>query len=123
MAETVSLQVLCNGQVVASSDFTYYEDALSYSNSLFHVRPPSPPHPFTPSHPHTLTPSLQYLVQNLPEYFNPGDVGGGGGVGGGAVEDAGVAGGFAYTGNIPGPCYGLLLGACRWAGQVGVVLH
>ena len=46
----MSLQVICNAQIIASSDFTYYEDA----NSLLQVRPPSPLYTLAPSPPRPL---------------------------------------------------------------------
>lgn len=89
--ETLMLQVVCGGQVVAQTEFTYYANAQYHSDLLF-----------------------QYLTQSFPGYFPQiepgplGDIGSEGGVPGGG------AGGYMYGGhNIPPTSYSLLLGACR----------
>lgn len=89
----MNLQVVCGGQVIASTEFTYYANAQYHSDLLF-----------------------QYLTQTFPTYFP--DVGAGG-MGGAMGQDGGDglggAGGFGgyYGGNIPSTSYSLLLGACR----------
>ena len=91
--ETMNLQVMCGGQVIASTEFTYYASAQYHSDLLF-----------------------QYLTHTFPSYFP--DVGSmGGGMGGalgqdGGGGDAGYGGGY-FGGNIPSTSYSLLLGACR----------
>ena len=91
--ETMNLQVVCGGQVIASTEFTYYANAQYHSDLLF-----------------------QYLTHTFPTYFP--DVGGpGGGMGGAMGQDGGegLGGGYGgyYGGNIPSTSYSLLLGACR----------
>ncbi len=91
MAETVLLQILCNGQVIAQSDFTYFGDSTYYSEMLF-----------------------QFLSHNMPSYFQQSDLGMGGLGGGGAMMGGGGAvGGYGYSGGIPSSTFGLLLGGCR----------
>ena len=90
----MNLQVVCGGQVIASTEFTYYANAQYHSDLLF-----------------------QYLTHTFPSYFP--DVGGGlGGMGGALGGDGGDGlggGGYGgyYGGNIPSTSYSLLLGACR----------
>ena len=84
--ETVSLQVVCNDQMIAQSEFIYYASAQYNSDMLF-----------------------QYLSQNLPSYFHQAELGGramGGATGG-------LGGGrYKYSGSIPSSTFGLLLGGC-----------
>ena len=90
----MNLQVVCNGQVIASTEFTYYANAQYHSDLLF-----------------------QYLTQTFPSYFPEVGAGGGmgGAMGGGGGDGLGGAGGYGgyYGGNIPSTSYSLLLGACR----------
>lgn len=95
--ETVLLQVYCEGRVLAQSEFTYYANTQYHSDQLF-----------------------QYLVQNMPQYFQVDDIsgamgGGDGGMGPGGAGGmgGGGGGGYGYYGNVPASTYGLLLGACR----------
>ena len=93
--ETLTLQVICSGQVVAQTEFTYYASAQYNSDLLF-----------------------QYLAHNFPSYFP--EVGGPGS-GGGDLPPGGSGGGNGYPGgggggyfdNIPHSSYNLLLGSCR----------
>ena len=89
MAETVILQVICNGQVLAQTDFTYFGDSVYYSEMLY-----------------------QFLSHNMPTYFQQSDLGmGRAGLMEGGAEGGG--GGYTYCGDIPSSTYGLFLGACR----------
>ncbi len=91
VAETVILQVVCNGQVLSQSEFTYYGDGAYYSEMLY-----------------------QFLSHNMPTYFQQADLGGGLGGAEGMMGGGGASGGgYAYSGGIPASTYGLLLGACR----------
>ena len=89
----MNLQVVCGGQVIASTEFTYFANTQYHSDLLF-----------------------QYLTQTFPTYFP--DVGAGG-MGGAMGPDGsnggygGAGGGGYYGGNIPSTSYSLLLGACR----------
>ena len=90
ISETVVLQVICNGQVLAQTDFQYFGDARYNSDLLY-----------------------QFLSQNMPDYFQQADLPSGGG---GFMDTGGAGGGslgYPYMGGIPGSTYGLLLGACR----------
>ena len=51
--ETVALQVYCEGRVLAQTEFTYYANTQYHSDQLF-----------------------QYLVQNMPQYFQMDDIAG-----------------------------------------------
>lgn len=89
----MNLQVMCGGQIIASTEFTYYASAQYHSDLLF-----------------------QYLTHTFPSYFP--DVGGmGGGLGQDGGDGLGGAGGGYdggyFGGNIPSTSYSLLLGACR----------
>ena len=90
--ETLTLQVVCSGQIVAQTEFTYYANAQYNSDLLF-----------------------QYLVQNFPSYFPEAGMDGGmGGQGGGSAGGGGGGGGGYYNyGNIPPTSFNLLLGSCR----------
>jgi len=81
------LQVICNGQMIAQSEFIYYASAQYNSDMLF-----------------------QYLSQNLPSYFHQAELGGG--AMGGATGGGG-GGRYMYSGSIPSSTFGLLLGGCR----------
>lgn len=87
--ETVTLQVVCSGQVVAQTDFIYFATAQYNSDLLF-----------------------QYLVQNFPGYFPEVE---GGMEGGAAGSSSGGGAGYPqpYYDNIPHTSYNLLLGSCR----------
>ena len=87
----MNLQVVCGGQIIASTEFTYYASSQYHSDLLF-----------------------QYLTHTFPSYFP--DVGGmGGGLGQDGADGLGGGGGYGgyYGGNIPSTSYSLLLGACR----------
>ncbi len=87
--ETMTLQVIVHGQVVAQTNFTYYASAQYNSDMLFH-----------------------YLVQNFPGYFP--EVGMDGGMGGTTNGGGGdVFSGGGYYGNVPSTSFHLLLGSCR----------
>ena len=87
--ETMTLQVIVHGQVVAQTNFTYYANAQYNSDMLFH-----------------------YLVQNFPGYFP--EVGMDGGLDGPTVGGGGdVFSGGGYYNNIPSTSFNLLLGSCR----------
>lgn len=89
--ETMNLQVVCGGRVIASTEFTYFANTQYHSDLLF-----------------------QYLTQTFPTYFPDVGTGGMGGAMGPDGGDGGYAGGGGYYGgNIPSTSYSLLLGACR----------
>ena len=97
--ETLTLQVVCSGQIVAQTEFTYYANSQYNSDLLF-----------------------QYLVQNFPSYFPEagmdGSMGGqgggaGGSAGGGGGGGGGGGAGYYNYGNIPPNSFNLLLGSCR----------
>lgn len=87
----MTLQVICQGHVVAQTNFTYYANSQYNSDMMFH-----------------------YLVHNFPGYFP--EVGMDGGMGGGGFTggaDGDVYSGDGYYNNIPSTSYNLLLGSCR----------
>ena len=90
----MNLQVMCAGQVIASTEFTYYASTQYHSDLLF-----------------------QYLTQTFPSYFpDMGSMGGGMGGDLGGDGGDGLGGGYGggyFGGNIPSTSYSLLLGACR----------
>ena len=90
----MNLQVMCGGQVIASTEFTYYASAQYHSDLLF-----------------------QYLTQTFPSYFpDVGSMGGDLGPDGGGADGLGGGGPYGggyFGGNIPSTSYSLLLGACR----------
>lgn len=88
--EAVVLQVLCNAQLIATTEFMYYADA-AYNSEMFY----------------------QFLCQNLPRYYHQSD----NGFGGAGLPDGNSAMesvyGSGYGNNVPTSMYGILLGACR----------
>ena len=82
------LQVVCNAQVIGSTEFLYYADA-AYNSEMFY----------------------QFLCQNLPQYYYPSDkvFGGTGAPNSGAASTYGSG----YCNNVPTSMYEILVGSCR----------
>eukprot|EP00731_Ephydatia_muelleri_P005712 Em0002g1888a len=88
--EPVVLQVVCDTQVIGSTEFLYYADA-AYSSEMFY----------------------QFLCQNLPRYYHQSDVFGGTGAPHGGAASMGPTYGSGYCNNVPTSMYGILIGSCR----------
>lgn len=93
--ELVMLQVLCNGQVVAYTEFEYYQTIDTELQTFYHM-----------------------LNSNLPGFFpTMGGMGGYGMLpqgGQGGESMSGASGYGFYGGNTMNIAYHLLLGACKW---------